>query len=140
MEPLLNDMLEVSRRNMDGVEYARILDDDLGVTSLIAIERSDITGKGVIRPVGARHFAAQAQMLQNLTGVLNSGVGQQVVQHLDSVALANMVSDLLNVDRFNLFRPNAKLYEQAELERLSAVLQEDLQAEMSISPEGEIDQ
>ena len=140
LEPIINDMLEVSRRNMDGVDYARVMDNDLGVVSLLEITKEDITAKGILRPVGARHFAAQAQMLQNLTGLLNSGIGQVVQQHMDTVALSNMLSDILNVDRFEIFRPNAQMYEEVDRQRLAAVLQEDLQAEMGVSPEGDIDE
>lgn len=138
LEPILNDFLETSRRNMDGVDYARVMDDDLGVVMLMSITKDDITAKGKIRPVGARHFAAQAQTLQNLSGIMNSGIGQAVARHLDSVALAHMVEDLLNIDRYGLFSKNQQLFEQAEAERTTSSLQEELQAESGVTNQGEI--
>jgi hypothetical protein len=138
LEPLLNDFLESARRNMDGVDYARVMDDDLGVSMLMSVTKEDITAKGKIRPIGARHFAAQAQTLQNLTGVMNSPLGQTVMRHIDSIALSKTIEDLLGLERYGLFSKNAQLYEQAEAERTASSLQEELAAESGVTNQGDI--
>ena len=53
LEPILNTMLEVSKRHLDVAEVARTMDDDLGVTEFVNITKEDITGRGKLRPIGA---------------------------------------------------------------------------------------
>ena len=127
LEPLLNAMLEVARRNMDTADLVRVMDDDLGVSKFISITKEDITAKGKIRPVGARHFAARAQLVQNLTGIFNSPIGQTIMPHLSSKALAKLVEDTLGLERFQLFRDNVAVYEQAETQRALNTTQEDVE-------------
>lgn len=129
LEPVLNGMLETSRRNLDGADIIRVLDDDLGVTDFQTVTKEDISAKGKLRPIGARHFAAQAQMLQNLSGVFNSPIGQQIAPHTSSVALAKLIEDTLGLERFELFKPNVAVFEQQETARLAGQAEEDLAAE-----------
>ena len=132
LEPVLNNMLEVGKRNLDQTDVIRVLDDDLGVKQFMEITRDDITASGVLRPVGARHFAAQAQMIQNLTGIANTQIWQQISPHVSSIKLAAMVEDLLNLDRFDLVRPNVAVFEQQETQRMAGQAQEDLMVEQSM--------
>ena len=138
LEPILNTMLEVSRRNMEGGDVVRVMDDDLGVTDFIDITKEDITAKGKLRPVGARHYAARAQMMQNLTGVANSPIWQQIAPHISSKALARQVENLLQLERLDLVRDNVAVFEQAETQGLVNQAQEELQVQ-EITPgiEGE---
>jgi hypothetical protein len=125
LEPLLNAMLEVARRNMDTSDLIRVMDDDIGVSKFIAITKEDITAKGKIRPVGARHFAARAQLMQNLSGIFNTPIGQTIAPHLSSKALAKLVEDTLGLERFQLFRDNVAVYEQAETQEAMNMTQEN---------------
>ena len=95
LEPVLNAMLETGKRNMDAADWVRVLDNDLGVQSFMEITKEDITASGVLRPIGSRHFAAQAQMVQNLTSLANTPVWQQIAPHVSSLQLAKMTEDLL---------------------------------------------
>jgi hypothetical protein len=135
LEPALNAMLEVARRNMDQGDVVRVMDDDLGVQQFMEIKKEDITASGKIRPIGARHYAAQAQLMQNLVGVFNSPIAQVLAPHLSSLALAKMVEDILGVGRFNLFKPNSAIYEQQETQRQMNQAQEDLEMEMQVDPQ-----
>lgn len=132
LEPVLNNMLEVGKRNLDQTDVIRVLDDDLGVKQFMEITRDDITASGVLRPVGARHFAAQAQMIQNLTGIANTPIWNQISPHVSSIKLAGMVEDLLNLDRFDLVRPNVAVFEQQETQRMAGQAQEDLMVEQTM--------
>ena len=134
LEKLLNLMLEVSRRNLDATDVVRVLDDDLAVTSFVEITKDDITASGVLRPIGARHFAAQAKLVQNLTGIFNSPMSQVIAPHISSKALAKMLEDVLNIGRYQLFPPNAAVFEGKETARLQNQAQEDIQVEQSIPP------
>lgn len=133
LEPLLNAMLETARRNMDAEDVIRVMDNDLGVTQFVQITKDDITANGVLRPIGARHFAAQAQLLQNLTGVFNSPIGQAIAPHLSSVSLSRLVEDVLGLNRFQLYSPFKALFEQQEQQRLINQLQENLGTEQNLA-------
>lgn len=135
VEPCLNSMLEVGRRNLDANDILRVMDDDLGVQQFISITREDITASGKIRPIGARHFAAQAQLMQNLVGVLNGPLGQLLAPHTSSKALSKLVEDTMGLSRFQLFQPNIAIFEQQETQRLMNQAQEDLSVEASVNPQ-----
>ena len=132
LEPLLNAMLEVGRRNLDASDVIRVLDNDLGVTLFMDIKKEDITASGVIRPIGARHFAAQAQLVQNLSMMLNGPMAQVVAPHLSGIQLTKLLEDVLGLERYNLFKPNAAIFEQQETQRLVNQAQEDLQMEAAV--------
>ena len=132
LEPVLNAMLETGKRNMDAADWVRVLDNDLGVQSFMEITKEDITASGVLRPIGSRHFAAQAQMVQNLTSLANTPVWQQIAPHVSSLQLAKMTEDLLGFRRFGLFRPNVAVSENADTQRLAAQTQEDLAVEQTL--------
>jgi hypothetical protein len=125
LEPILNDMLEIAKRHLDTTDVVRVMDDDLGVEEFLSVTRDDITAKGKLRPVGARHFAAQAQLVQNLTGLMNSSVGQTIAPHISSKKLATLVENALNLGRFELFQPNIAVFEQQETQELMNQTQED---------------
>lgn len=136
LEPVLNGMLEVSRRRMDGNDIIRVMDDDLGVQQFITIKKEDITASGKLRPIGARHFAAQAQLMQNLQGLMNNPtMTQMLAPHTSSKAMAKLVEDTMGLARFQLFQPNIAIYEQQETQRLMAQAQEDLEVEQSVNPQ-----
>ena len=134
IEPLLNAMLETAVRNMNGNDVIKVIDNDLGASIFQTITKEDITAVGNLRPVGARHFASQAQMMQNLTGLFNSPVGQIIAPHVSSKALANLMSDLLNVSRYELFKPNVAIEEQRETQEQTNVAQEQLVMQGAIQP------
>ena len=129
MEKLLNMMLEVSRRNMDGSDIIRTMDDDLGVQEFLAITKEDITAKGKLRPVGARNHAARAQLVQNLTTLSNTPVWQQIAPHISSKGLAKQVEQLLDLDKLAIVRDNVAVYEQAETQSIMNAAQQELEVQ-----------
>ena len=126
MESWLNAMLEVSARNLDKQDVVRVIDDDLGVQQFMSITKEDITASGKLRPIGARHFAAQAQLVQNLQGMSSSVLWQVVSPHLSGKKLAGLIEDVLGLQRFQLFSPNVAVFEQQETQRLANQAGEDL--------------
>jgi len=137
LEPLLNQMLEISRRNMQEAETVRALDEDLGVEEFISITPEDIKSKGKLSPMGARHFAQKAQMVQNLMGFINSGAYQdQLVQsHVSSVRLAEMMSELLGIEGTELVRPYVRVAEQKEFATMQAAAQDQATMEATTAPD-----
>lgn len=136
LEPTLNAMLEIARRNMDQGDVVKVMDDDLGVQQFISISKDDITAAGKIRPIGARHFAAQAQLMQNLVGIMNSPISQILAPHISSKSLARLVEDIMGLGRYDLFSPNAAIFEQQDTQRIAAQASEELQMEQSMGPNG----
>lgn len=134
LEPLLNDMLETSVRNMNGSDVIRVIDDDVGVQMFQTITREDITANGRIRPIGARHFAKQAQDLQNLMGVLSSPIGQMIAPHTSAKELTKVIDDIVGLSGYNLFRTNVAVEEQMETEMMVSQAQEDVA--MAANPGG----
>lgn len=138
MEPCLNAMLETSKRNMDGSDVIRVLDKDLGVVQFQTITKADIVSTGKLRPVGARHFAKQAQDMQNLVGILSGPVGQLIAPHISSKALASFVGNVVDLTAYQIFRPNVAIDEKAETQSLANQAQEDLQTRQAMPGSSEI--
>lgn len=131
LENVLNAMLETARRNFDDTDVVRVMDNDLGVVQFLTLTKDDITASGKLRPIGARHFAAQQQMMQNLTGLFNSQIAQVLAPHTSALNLSTMVNDLLGFEKYKVFSPNAAIFEQQETQRLLNQAHEDLQTEQA---------
>lgn len=135
LEPCLNAMLELSRRNLDTFDVVRVMDDDIGVASFLEITREDISASGKLRPVGARHFSKQAVDLQNMMGFFNSPMSQIVAPHVSSKNLTKFLDDVLGVEAYEIFKPNAAVFEQQETQGLMNQASEDLQVQQDVPPE-----
>ena len=125
LEPVLNDMLEASRRNLDITDIIRIADTELGVTEFLSITREDIVGNGVVRPIGARHFAKQSQDLQNLMTIFNSPIGQMIMPHTSAKGMTDFVNDITGLHGYNIFAPNVGIFEQTEVQSTAGIAQEE---------------
>lgn len=130
LEPVLNGMLESARRNLDGADTIRVFDDELSVTLFQDVTKDDITASGRLRPVGARHFAKQAQDLQNLIGVYsNQALVQILAPHTSAVQMSKFIEDVTGLSGYKIWSPNVAVGEQQETARQAGQAQEDLQVE-----------
>jgi hypothetical protein len=125
LEPLLNDMLETSRRNLDITDIIRVTDAELGIQGFLSVTKEDITANGIVRPVGARHFAKQSQDLQNVMTVFNSPLGQMIMPHTSAKALTDFVEDITGLSGYKIFTPNIAVFEQQETQSLVGRAQEE---------------
>jgi hypothetical protein len=132
LEPLLNSMLEESHKNFDGTDLIAVIDNDIGVAEFRSITKNDITANGILRPMGARHFAQKAQELQNMLGVMTSPLGQIVMPHISSINLMQYLNDVLGVSGYEIFKPYVAMEEQAEAQRIMRQIQEDAEVEASV--------
>ncbi|MBL4940472.1 MAG: hypothetical protein JKY81_02270 [Colwellia sp.] len=137
LEPSLNAMLEEGRRKLDGVDIARVLDDDLGVESFLSISKADITARGKLRPIGARHFAQQAQLLQSIQIAMSGELGAKVTPHFSGIGLAELIADSLQINNLNIVRPNVGVMEQMETQKLAMAAQENTEVEQGTPAPGE---
>lgn len=126
LEPLLNSMLEVARKNMDATDTVRIVD-ELGAVEFAKISKEHIVGSGKIRPRGARHFAARAQLVQELTQLMQT-IGQDpaVSVHISGKKLAKLFEDKLGLKRYELVQDNIRVVEQMETQQAMEAGQEML--------------
>lgn len=136
MEPLLNLMLETARRNMDGTDVLRVVD-EYGVAVFNTITREDIVADGLLRPLGSTKTAARANMLQNLLGLTGSAMGQdpQVKVHWSGEKLAKVGAELIDGKQFDLFQPNIRVTEQLNTQRLAQAGEEQVNTE-ALTPAG----
>ena len=131
LEPILNAMLEVSRRNMNMSDTIRVMDDATGAILFRAITKDDITAKGKIVPVGARHFAERARRIQNLTQLYQIKLSDpSVAAHMSGKEFARILADELGEP--TLFSENIAVSEQLEtqqqMQEAEAINQEQLMA------------
>ena len=116
LEPILNAMLEVARRNMNMSDTIRVLDDATGAVLFRSITKDDITAKGKIVPVGARHFAERARRVQNLTQLYQLKLADPTIApHLSGKEMAKIMAEELGEPR--LFGENISVIEQLETQQ-----------------------
>ncbi len=136
LEPLLNSMLEEARRNLSGAEKVRVVDSDLGSEEFVEITKQNLTAKGKLFPVGARHFAEEAKFVQELTQTLTMLQNAPTVAvHISGLAAAKALEDKLGWSQYKLVRENIALIEQAKTKRLAATLEEQGAAEAAAPSE-----
>lgn len=126
IERLLNGMLELSRRNLHP-NTIRVFNDELKIATFLSLSKEDLVGKGRIKPIAARHFAEQAQLVQDMSTFFSSAIGQDpaVLQHFSSVALARLSESILNIEDYNIVQPYVRMAEMAEGQQLGQIHEEE---------------
>lgn len=128
VEPALNSMLELARRNMTRTTI-RSFNSDLKIAAFMDLTPEDITGMGRIKPIAARHFAEQSQMVQNLNAFYASPAFQHVAAHFSSAKAASLWENLLEIEDFNIVSPYVAISEQADAQRFAQSAQEQVMME-----------
>lgn len=136
LQPQLNFMLQLSRRNMSSSDVTRTLDSDIDAIIFSTVTKDDIIANGILRPQGASHFAHQANQLQNLIQLLNSNVGKDpaVAVHLSGKKIAKLLEQLGEFKRFGLYGENIRIIEQGETQAMMAQIQEKTQVQAATPP------
>ena len=141
LEKIINAEVEVARRNLESTDIARVIDDDLGVAEFLQITQEDLSANGTVVPVGARHFARQAQLAQNLMTFQQVAMGDPLmIQHFPSDRLARAWEDVLGFKRLEVYRRFGRIQEEMEYQQLQMAAQEqlELQAQAGMGGEDEI--
>ncbi len=125
LEPLLNAMLELARRQTT-TSKVPVYDKDYGVLSFDDITPEDLTGVGRIRPIAARHLAERAEVIQNLTNLFNSPIGQDpaIMQHWSTIGMSKMLEEMFNLKEYKIVKPYVRLSEQADAQMKGNSLEE----------------
>lgn len=127
LEPVLNAFLEQGRRHLEPGEIARSINSKNGIVTFPKITREDITGKGLLRPMGARHFATQSQLVQSLTTLFQTGLAELIRPHTSGIALTKVLEDVLKLERHQLFKENVAVEEELERQKLAREGQQELE-------------
>lgn len=129
IEFLLNSMLEEGRRNLAGSgDTIPVTDPDTGVVEFRSITKEDITAKGKLYPIGARHFAEQSKMVQELTTTLQIVENiPSVKPHISGLGVAYALEHALGWEAYNIVKPNIAVTEQAETAKLVSAATDNVQ-------------
>lgn len=130
LEPTLNAQLTLAKENLDDTTI-RTIDSELGVVGFQTITRADLSANGRLKPIAARHFAEQAELIQNITNWSQTPLGQDedVKVHFSGLKLAQMVEDALNLQDYELFLPYVRVSEEATKQKLMNQALEGIQTE-----------
>lgn len=126
---ILNDMLEMARRNIDGVDIVQAEDNVFGAAEFLEVTREDITAIGKLYASGSSHFERQAQAVQNLNTIFNSNMGQMVNPHVSRLKLAKTLEDLLGMESDMLVQENVGILEDIKSQQLAQQGQQQLEEE-----------
>lgn len=120
LEPLMNDMLELAARNLEEFDEIRVMDEETQAVTFSKITKEDITARGRIRPIGARHYAQNAQIVQNITQFAASPLAQDptINAHLSGQRIALAMEHLLGLEKYKIYQPNIRMYEMAQLKKI----------------------
>lgn len=136
VESLLNAMLVLAKENLTEANI-RAVDQEYGVVSFRDISRTDLSANGRLKPVAARHFAEQAELVQNLTNWAQTPLGQDpmIRQHFSSVRLAEILESALNLEDYDVMVPYIGISEASEAQKLMQASQEGVMNE-AMAPSG----
>lgn len=128
VEPLLNAMLELARRNITSVISIPVFSDEFKMQTFLDLSVEDLTGAGRIKPIAARHFAEKAETVQNLTSFFGSALGmdEMIKQHFSAVKTAKLFEELLDIEDYELVQPYVRITEAAEAQDFMNVHQEQV--------------
>jgi hypothetical protein len=135
LEPLMNNMLEVARRNLSAKDALRTMDDDRGVVQFMDISKEDLKASGNLRAKGATHFAARNLLVQNLTTVFNSTLGEKIGRHVSSIRLAKLMEEAFGWQKHELVSENIEIKENAKAQREMNMQEDTLANEQAVAAE-----
>lgn len=141
LEDVVNGELEASVRGMDGVDVIEIVDDDLGAIEFKKVTKEDITSNGRLVPVGARHFARNTQLVQNLQQLQAGPLADpEVAQHFSSFGLATMYKEWMDLNgaKDALVSPYVRIEERLEAQRRMQVAQDQAVQESATDVVGDL--
>ena len=133
VEPLLNQMLAAARKNVTAIELVKTTDEDFGLEEFLKVGPEQLNKKGKLRPVGARHFSRQAQIVQNLMGLANSALYQDpsVNVHMSGKKIAELLEEMLGLGKFDIVSDNIRLAEQQETQSAATLAQQNVAEEVA---------
>lgn len=134
LEPIINSMLEVGRRNMDQYEIVSGQNEDTGRRYFLEITKSDLLAQGKLVPVGARHFAERARRIQNLSQLMQvKAADPSVAPHISGKQIAKILAYELGEEK--LYGENVAIQEQAATQNAISDAEADVEEELMVKAE-----
>ena len=130
LEKLMKGLLAEACIHEGGTEIP-MMDEEMGFVDFTKITNNSLLKNGTLRPVGARHFGQTAKLVGELTTVLNGPMGQMIMPHMSGKAAAAMITDVFELGRYDLIRPNVAVHEQAETQSAMNTAQESNMVEQA---------
>lgn len=134
LEPLVNQIFEISRRNLEGTDLVRLINEEFGAAEFLTITREDLKSKGAFYPRGARHFAERARFVQEVTNFMQT-MPPDVTNHISGKVVAKAFAEHTNLDSLGAYKPNIRIEEQVESQRVAQTGQNILEEEALASTE-----
>lgn len=141
LEDILNAELEVSVRNLDVADTIKVIDDDYGVEQFFTVTKEDLLANGKLVPVGARHFNEQANLAQTISNI-NQNLDPEMRTHVSSIDMATALIEASGASKLLKVKPNVRISERLETQRLTQVAQDELDVESQtvVGEDGSVEQ
>jgi hypothetical protein len=138
LEDIINAEAQLARKYLAQTKDTIRLDDETtGAKIFQEVSAADLQATGKLVPTGARHYAKQAQLAQNLLqfqqGVLSTDA--ELRQHFPSVRLAQIWEEFMEFESYGIMQPYGRIPEQMEAQRLMGAAQRQLEDEDAIDLE-----
>ena len=103
VNPILNDFLNLGRKNLDAGDIIEVFSGDtIKVSEFMNITKESLTTGGKMKALGSSIMAEKANMLQSLATITNSGLWPALNPHTSRIKLARLVEFLGDFDNFDL--------------------------------------
>jgi len=134
--PSANAELALAQQRLDSALPVEVTDDDIGERVFQDVSAADLQSDGGLVATGARHYALQAQLVQELSQFMIATAGdEQVKRHLSAKMIAKSWNDLLGLGGVEgIYEPNVRITEETEAQQLLAAAQSVLERSIENDP------
>ena len=140
IELILADMIELGKDNLGDTDLVSTQGTEFNVLTFLNIKSSDLYISGKLRARGSRLFAEKANALQNILGIMNSGLANLIGNHISRIALAKAVEDLAEISEYNIIVPNIGIQEDQASAQLANQAQQSTQEVDAVNAQPELDE
>lgn len=134
--PLANAELDLAKRTLSERLSIAVIDPEIEEEVFVDVGAEDLKVDGGLFAVGARHYALQAQLVQELAQFTQATAGQDaVLRHLSGKKLAKAWDMLLSLGGMDgVYEENVRIIEETEAQQMVAAAQDVLARTTSASP------
>jgi hypothetical protein len=126
IQVVLNLMYEMLVRNMDVTDVARSFNDDTKALELTELTREDVVADGILRPFGAKHFAARNKRIRELSNFLTLSANSAIAPHVSGLKTAQMFEQELGFEKFGIVEENIAIIEQLNMQATAEIHKQKL--------------
>lgn len=138
IEPLLNLQFELLVRNLNVADIARTFNDDTRSLELTQLTKEDVVADGVLRPVGAKHFAARNKRVQEIQNLLALAQNPTLAPHMSGYRTAKALEEELGFEKYELIERDIQVQEQFSTQMKAQQMQQEM-ANAGMTPPQEED-